>query len=112
MICKICGKEDHLRWINPTRDKLIKFKRCFDCNYWLEKIEDKSPNKLVIDGCVYYIGDKNNSCPAQFRGHNGKKFVIKKFDGDVIETVDLWFCSKIPERFRSELQDNAEFMEV
>ena len=43
------------------------------------------------------------------KGTKGTEYTIKFFNGKKITTTDLWLCGKIPEEFKDELCNNAEF---
>lgn len=79
---------------------------CFTCTFWTEQAQDQR-DAVRIDGWHYRIGeDKGNV----FRGHGGKRFTIKFYDGRIVNTSNLWHQGKIPEHFRAELPNNAEFV--
>ena len=117
IVCKLCGKVQKLYFFLELNNQLKKKQICHSCNFWLEKVNWKSsflfkPHKqVIIKGAHYYIGDQDKTTPSHCRGFGGKKFVIKFFDGTVVETVDLWYQGKIPEMFLEQLPDNAEFVD-
>lgn len=82
-----------------------KAKRCFLCDFWVRKIQ--SGKGVRIAGHHYQIGVEGSAFP----GFSGRRFVILFRDGTKIVTTNLWHQGEIPERFRGELPDNAEFTE-
>ena len=102
-ICSLCedlyeesiakgGIEDRMR-----EDHL-----CFGCSQWSIRAEGENP--LVIDGMRYSLGTGNSG------GMAGRKFVIEYFSGEIVETHDLWCQGEVPEYFREEIPDTAEFL--
>lgn len=88
--CKLCNKEE----------------LCFHCNFWQEKVDIKDRDDVArIDGYHYIVGRETEKYN---KGHSGREFLIRFFDGREVRTTNLWSQGKIPERF--DLPDNAEFM--
>ena len=102
MKCEICGKE-----IEKSRysHKVICSDKCFDEDFWLDKIKDKD-EYIRIDGVCYHLGNEKD----MFRGFGGSQFKIKFFDGREITSTNLWHNGDIPEKYKGELCDNAEFI--
>lgn len=73
--------------------------------FWL-KIVAKKDKYIRIRGRCYYIDEKYHTS----KGSKGEKFTIKFFDGKKVTTTDLWHCGKIPDEFKEELCNNAEFV--
>lgn len=99
MKCVVCGKE--IKESMYQGDTICSH-RCFTKNYWNNKLN----NAIVINGKCYHVGEENNS--KYFRGMGGAKYTIKKKDGTIIHTTNLWQNGIIPEEFYTE--DNAEFI--
>ena len=108
-ICRECGKEEEWTHIQ----KLIDLKRCFRCDFWLEKVDRvNDPVSTRVNGKHYFVGKTPKpGTPRSFLGFGGAFWKIKYHDGRVIETNNLWHQGKIPERFRERLPDNAIFLE-
>lgn len=109
MKCKVCGKD-----FNPEKMLFAKLhlcsEECFTTDFWLEKVRQKDdPNQVIIEGECYYIGEEN--CARSFRGFGGHEFIIKRNDGKLIKTTNLWYNGEIPPAFRFLLPDNATFIE-
>ena len=73
--------------------------------FW-SKIVAKKDNYIRIRGRCYHIDEKYNAS----KGRQGDKYTIKFFNGKKITTTDLWHCGKIPDEFKDELCNNAEFV--
>ena len=43
-------------------------------------------------------------------GFGGHEFYIRKFDGTLIKSNNVWHQGKIPEHFRKDLPDTADFL--
>lgn len=79
----------------------------FTKKYWEDLIERDIPNRLVING-VHYV--HNGMSKSKYRGMGGSEYTIKLNGGAIVKTNDLWHQGDIPQEFRDELPDNAEFV--
>lgn len=71
--------------------------------FWTDIVKEKEDH-VVIDGLCYYISPYDE-------GFGGYQHKIRKFGSDeIIVTKNLWYNGKVPEKFRSYLPDNAEFV--
>lgn len=112
MKCRVCGREfQEVSYCNEYRD--VCSSECFNKLYWIEKVRfyQNNPNKSVaIDGDLYYIDDEDSEDKG-YKGFGGRRFVIRiKDSGKIIVTTSLWHNGKIPEEFRDQIPDNAEFI--
>lgn len=96
--CEECGKA------------LERFKAgfCFHCKFWIDYVGD--PEAIVINGYHYMDGGRKTGTQSSFLGFGGREFKVRMFDGRVISTNNMWGQGDIPERFRSRIPDNAEFV--
>lgn len=103
MVCEICGKI-----INKSQyyDSVLCSNQCFVKHFWKKIISEKEKH-IIIDGGCYF--DAGNNKPGVFRGFSGRRFWIRFKDGSTLTTNNLWHQGKIPEEFRDELPDTAEF---
>lgn len=104
--CKKCGVEiDALHLDNPKEEL------CFSCNFWQQQhdadLKCKDHEFAIIDGKHYRIGPED--APAYFRGFGGDKFVIKFHDGTEVITTNLWYQGEIPDVFKKDMPNNADF---
>lgn len=108
MICKICGKEfTESSW---SKQEICSYE-CFHDNYWLDRVKCKEIF-TIIDGKCYYF-DKEHPIEHDYKdmlGFGGDVFNIRFFNGETYKTNNLWLNGEIPEKFRAELPDNAEFI--
>jgi hypothetical protein len=106
--CEICGKQiEKSQYYN----NVICSSECFTKHYWLERVKNKDSKRQVIaKGVVYQISDENDI--SGFRGFDGAKFVIHFFDGRKVFTSNLWHNGTVPDEFRDQLPDNAEFGDI
>lgn len=109
MKCKCCGNKIDFHYGKGLENKLKLLRICFTCDFWIEKFETlNSINVARINNNHYTIGREQDD--GGFRGHAGRKFIIKFDDGEVIKTTNLWHQGEIPERFRKYLPNNATFV--
>lgn len=109
--CSKCGEVQELRFAPTTNAKLLFFCVCFDCNFWREvTILIDDPNQAIIDGNAYHAEPDNGGNP-KWKGFGGRLHKIKfKADGRIVETTNLQYQGEVPERFKADLPDNAEFI--
>lgn len=106
MKCSICGKEFEKPAYGGNYSTICS-SECFRKAFWQEKV-DRKDDYLIIEGVCYYVGDENDK--GSFRGFSGRKFYIRKRNGQLLKTTNLWCQGDVPDEFRDELRDNAEFV--
>jgi hypothetical protein len=109
--CIECGSVVQSNYLEPSGSEIKKYNICFSCNHWRQKVERYSnKDQVVIDGDCYYI--KPNKDPdCGFSGFGGQLFHIKKDNGEIIHTNNMWHNGEIPSHFRDRLKDNAKFIQ-
>ena len=109
MKCSICGKEFDKTGYGSKYSTICSIcsSKCFKKAFWHEKV-DRKDEYLIIEGVCYYVGDENDK--GSFRGFGGRKFFIRKRNGQLLKTTNLWHQGEVPEEFRDELRNNAEFI--
>lgn len=83
---------------------------CFSCAFWTDKIENPPAGKEVIGGHHYTVHPTAKRPDNLLRGFMGKEFFIRRFDGTLIKSNNVWHQGEIPERFRKQLPDTAVFI--
>lgn len=106
--CRECGAEVDTHFVPETRERLIALNVCFNCNYWLERVDSKSGKQIVVGGVVYQRGAEKDAGP--FRGFSGKPWRVKLHSGEEFRSTNMWFNGQIPDRFKSRIPDNAIFL--
>lgn len=102
--CCICGNWIESHYYEDVRKQLIAKNMCHSCNIWDERSRILHlPNKLVVEGCLYTIGDEN---PSLMRGFGGRKFTFIK-DDKVIESTNVWYGGVIPDIWKNKFPNNA-----
>jgi len=104
--CAVCGASEVLHWNLTCNEELFTHQMCFSCNHWRGHFEQNFDRSLRIKGVHYLACDESG--PDRWRGFGGVKFKIKKFDGTVIETSNLWCQGHISQAWKGKLPDNAE----
>lgn len=100
--CKRCSKDIRLSYGDATNNHLIEKQLCLICDHF----DGLIGNSTVINGQVYSIGEED----AFWKGMYGRYYKIRYFDGETIETTNLWHRGEVPEYFKNDLPDNAEFV--
>lgn len=104
--CEICGGEiEQSQYSNAV----LCSSKCFHKYFWKEVIAEKD-NYIIVNGkCYYDGGNVDNPNQHMFLGFSGRRFWIHFFDRRTITTNNLWYQGEIPDEFRSELPNTAEF---
>ncbi len=106
MRCVICGKEiEKSRYSNAV----LCSGKCFDAYFWRKIVAEKNKHIIINGSCYCDAGNIENPSRYEFLGHSGRRFWIRFFNGKEITTNNLWYQGQIPDEFRSELPDTAEF---
>jgi len=107
--CTLCGQIFHTNYMDEVKEVLLKRNICFTCRFWEEIITRPDQDKCVrVDGRHYIIGEISGD-ENHFKGHGGRKFEVRFFDGRVVSTNNLWHQGKVPEHFKAKIPDNAIF---
>lgn len=106
MNCVICGKEIEK---SQFSNAVLCSSECFNKHFWREIIAEKDEHIIINGSCYCDGGNVEHPGRYQFLGHAGQRFWIRFFDGKEITTNNLWYQGKIPDEFRDELPDTAEF---
>lgn len=106
--CKKCGAENYKTCYGGDIGKMMKkMGFCFNCAFWQEKVDNKR-RFTIIDGSSYVLG--NSSSDAKYRGMAGRTFTVRHFRSGTVKSYnDVWHQGTVPDHFRDELPDNAEF---
>ena len=117
--CKICGKpavtpETEFLFFskNSKEDEEATIMRkegvCFFCAYWIRQHRQDMSGRTfaIVNGSHYVLCERS----SLFNGFDGKKYTIRFKDGKVVECNNLWSQGEIPEQFRKDMPDNAEFV--
>ena len=93
------------------KNKMVELGCCHTCAFWLIKKEEFSSKNFIIRGHHYTdCGKVDRKKVKGFLGHGGRNFKIELFNGEVIETNNLWAQGDVPKYFRDILPDNAKFI--
>ena len=107
MKCPICGKEEEPYYDDSS---IKEYGECVSCHFWRKQLPlVKNSNVAIIDGTFYTIGDENASQFKFNRGFGSDKFVIRFKDGREVTTTNLWSIGNIPEYWRPQFPNNADF---
>jgi hypothetical protein len=107
--CHVCSNKAKVHYDKITSFRMLSELLCFHCLFWTEKVEIKDAQYVArINGKHYEIAEDTG--PDSCRGFGGQKYKIKFNDGRIVETRNLWYQGDIPEYFKAQLPDNAEFV--
>lgn len=112
--CSHCGQEARgpETWMDcRVKEIMIEKSCCFNCGFWFEKIEIHDDKTFIIDGTRWHDGGGIYKGKG-FMGMGGREFFIKKKDGKLAYTNNLWCQGNVPEHFKKykELKNNATFI--
>lgn len=106
MKCEICGKEIEKSQYSGC---VICSGKCFHTKYWRDIIAEKEKHIIINGRCYCDAGNIEHPSNYTFLGCSGRRFWIRFEDGHTITTNNLWVQGEIPEEFRDQLPDTAEF---
>jgi hypothetical protein len=93
----------------PLPQKMAEKSLCFPCAFWMDKIENPPQHSAVIGGS-YYIFDSLHVAPLSARKFDRGMFFIMFNDMSFLVCAHVWISGIVPERFREQLPDNAQFI--
>lgn len=85
----------------------------FTKKFWKEKMDPSirdAKRTVRVDGTHYQVGDE--AAPAVLRGFGGVLWLIEFNDGRRVASTNLWCQGNIPSALRTELPDNARFLDT
>ena len=104
--CTKCGKTNDSEHYFGLRNKAM----CFSCNFWTET---KERNPLIVNGNSYLDGGNQVGVSRSLLGFAGRVFRYRRLgETEWKETNNMWHKGTVPEVFREEMPDNAEFENV
>lgn len=114
--CSKCGDEHDLDSHIKDCDIYLLHEEhnlCFKCGFWTEKsiLAKEDPRQLVMDSrrglaCFYARPDHPD---ALFKGFGGTPCRIRRTNGDVFTTKNLWHNGLVPEVWKASFKINAVF---
>ena len=107
--CLRCGNIIDGMTVNPDAD-IPERTLCFFCEFWNDKVPIKDLDTVARINGEHYIIMPESDLPS-IRGFGGERFKIRFFDGREVITHNLWYQGVIPEAFKDDLPDNAEFVQ-
>jgi len=110
--CSCCGELFTTNYCEPTKSELMAQKICFHCHFWKGYVREKDNPKFARIKGTHYCVEKsaNVGRDVRWNGFGGTKFTVRWMDGRQESTNNLWCQGDIPDRFKNDLPDNAEFI--
>ena len=100
--CRVCGKEFKNGYTSYDCSE-----ECFLQTYWDDVLDEDA---IIIDGVCYHDGGRKPPDYQGFLGHAGRRFIIEKNDGTIIDTNNLWYNAPVPANLYT--GNNARFITV
>lgn len=92
------------------RDIMKEHHICFNCAFWQDRIDTPPYSHEVIGGKYYIVNPSVRRPINRIKGGRGMEYYIRRNDGTLIKTNNLWFQGEIPKQFRDRLPDTARFI--
>lgn len=110
--CSLCGQEDNLDEYNSCAilDIMRQKQVCFNCAFWIDKINNPPIGQEIIGGHHYIVHPFVKRPENIIKGFLGREFYIRKLDGTLIKSNNVWHQGKIPEHFKNQFPDTANFL--
>lgn len=106
--CEVGDKVVHTDTSKCVTNKIKPVKRLFRED--VIKILNNNYRIIINGNCYVDSGDKPQCDYKSWLGFDGQRFYIRFFDGREITTNNLWHNGIIPQEYREQLPDNAEFI--
>lgn len=113
--CHLCGKTEELEEYDPASplyDIMHDRHLCYSCAFWTDKIEHPLADREIIGGHHYTVHPLAKRPENIIRGFFGREFFIRRFNGTLANSNNVWHQGKIPEMFREYLPDTAVFISL
>lgn len=114
--CSCCSQEDNFSAYKPTTALLpymIEQHVCYECAFWQNIIATPIYGQEVIDGYLFVIHSSTLRPLHVLNFSKGKEYYIRrKSDGELIKSNNVECKGKIPEHFREQLPDTADFLKL
>lgn len=114
--CPSCGETGfHTEYMGAEGKRMKETGECFSCAFWEIRLATPDPDRLVINGWVYSVGEEpsdkqRRSGRTGGLGMAGRRFDIELDNGRRFTTHNLWSGGEIPALYRDRLPDNAKFV--
>lgn len=106
--CQICGTPEPAFYIRDTRERLIRNRTCFTCDFWIARLHIHWANpedSFIWNGTAYLI--RPDSKDGAWKGHGGRPFNITRNNGVTVTSRNVWCQGDVPDHFRWLLRDDA-----
>ena len=113
--CNVCQQEENIDDYDSSCKYLpvmAKQEICFKCAFWMDKIANPPPNRVIIGGFHYTIHPFVKRPNNVIKGFAGREFYVRKLDGTLIKSNNVWCQGEIPPQFRDKLPDTANFLSL
>lgn len=112
--CSHCGKQEDLESFrsinNPLVSKMRNEQICFDCAYWMNRLNNPEPDTFVISGKLYKLNAPFKRLPFRRTRAIALKFVIKVGTKEVYAITDMILRGTIPPRLSKLVPDQYKFI--
>lgn len=111
--CSFCN--DWIAYTYLDNESMDAKKLCFVCELWVDRSKEcvKNDRKLVVkleDGKTYYFGMGTATKPGPHNGYSGRWFYVRRLNGELLKSCDMWMGGDIPDQFLSLFSVNAELL--
>lgn len=113
--CNLCHREDDLDGyiVNNAITQIMQERQvCFQCAFWMDKIAHPCEGTEIIGGHYYIVYPFVKRPENVLKGSYGKEFYIRKFDGTLLKSNNVWYQGEIPEHFRDQYPNTANFLSL
>lgn len=111
--CDLCGqKDDFSDYALSSKYLRIMQKRhiCFQCAFWMDLAATPLPNREIISGCHFTVLPTTKRPHQVTNGLGGKEFYIRRIDGTLIKSNNIWYQGRIPQHFKEFFPNTADFL--
>lgn len=112
--CQLCGNYDDLTDMYESELTPIMKKEqvCANCAFWMNIVKTPPANYEVINGMMFIVRPIVKRPLNYIKASEGTEFYIRKLDGTLIKTNNLWNLGEIPKHFIKHFPDTAIFLNL
>lgn len=111
--CEFCGNPIDFSLYGPHKilgQTMHKKVLCFDCAYWLSRIERITGNDILIDGGLYHVSQILQPQGSNQCRRRDLDFIMNQNDRSIYAVTEKRFLAMVPDRFLCHFTEMYRFI--
>lgn len=112
--CSHCGKQEDIETFRRIQSPLVSMMRteqlCFDCAYWINWMNCREPETLIISGSLYKLTQPLVKVGMRSTRSKKLQFIVNTQSQEASATAGLVLRGMIPIQFSKQLIDEYKFI--